>query len=61
MRLLRAIAALPAISSQLTTDGRWMPIHYSGNLALVMSRFTEDGNLVPFVLGEVCVIHFGQL
>jgi hypothetical protein len=52
MCLLRAISALSAIPSQLTTDGRWMPIHHLSDLALIMSGFVEDGNLVPFVLGN---------
>ena len=61
MRLLRTIAALPTIAAELTTDGRWMPIHHSGDLALVMSGIVEDGNLVSFGLGEVCVVHSRQL
>lgn len=33
---------------------RFVAIRYVGNIAFVMSGFTEDGNLVPFDLGEVC-------
>lgn len=38
-----------------------MPIRHSGDLALIMFGFIEDGNLVSFGLGEVCVIHSRQL
>jgi hypothetical protein len=31
------------------------------NCTLVMSGFDKDGNLVAFVLGEMCVGHSGQL
>ena len=52
-----AIAALSAVSSQFSADGRWIPSHHFGNLALIMSGSAEDGNLVPFVLGEMCIVH----
>ena len=61
MGLLWLIAALPTIPSQLAADGRWMSIHYSGDLALIMSGFIEDSNLVRFDLGEMCVVHSWQL
>ena len=61
MRLLRTIAASPPVAAQLAADGRWMSVHHSGDLGLVMSGFVEDGNLVSFSLGEVCVVHSRQL
>ena len=57
---LRTIAALATISSKLATDRRRVSIHEDGNFALAFSGFQKDGNLVSFVLGEVCV-HSGQL
>lgn len=53
MGLLRPIAALPTIAAEFSTDGGSMPIHYFGNLALIMSGLGKDGDLIPFVLGEV--------
>ena len=61
MGLLRPIAALPTIAAEFSTDGGSMPIHYFGNLALIMSGLGKDGDLIPFVLGEVCVGHSWQL
>ena len=40
--------------------GRLSIHHEDSNLALAFSRFEKDGNLVSFVLGEVCV-HSRQL
>jgi len=61
MRLFGPIAALAAISAKLTADrGRWA-VHDAGDVALLMSGFDEDGNLVSFVLGEMCVVHSRQL
>jgi hypothetical protein len=53
--------ALPAIAAELTADRGSVPIHYVGDLALVMSGFHKDGNLIPFVSGEMCVGHSRQL
>ena len=61
MRLLGPIAALAAITLHLAANGRFLSVHHSGNVALVMSGFVEDGNLVSFVLGEMCVVHSRQL
>jgi hypothetical protein len=61
MGLLRPVAALTPVSPKLAADGRWMPVHHSGDLALAMSGFVEDGNLVSFGLGEMCVVHSRQL
>ena len=61
MGLLGPVAALAAIALHLPANARFVAAHYSGNVALVMSGFGKDGNLVPFVLGEMCVFHSGQL
>jgi len=58
MRLLRSVAALPTVALHLPANGRLVAIHQWGNIAFVMSGFVEDGDLVPSVLGEVCVIKF---
>lgn len=57
MGLLGPLAALSAIAAKLTADGGSVPIHHTGNLALVMSVFGQDGNLIPFVSGEMCLGH----
>jgi hypothetical protein len=57
LRLFRTIAAPTPVAAQLAADGRWMPVHHARDLALVMSGFAEDGNLVSLGLGEVCVVH----
>ena len=59
MRLLRSIAALPTVALPLPANGRFVAIHQWGNIAFVMTGFIEDGDLLPFVLGEVGVIHSG--
>ena len=61
MRLLRPIAALPAIAAEFTADGGSVPLHQLGNLALAMSGLGKDGNLITFVSGEMCVGHSRQL
>ncbi len=61
VRLLGALATLTAIPRHLPADGRFVTVHHSGNIASVMSGFGKDGNLVPFVLGDVCICHFRQL
>jgi hypothetical protein len=61
VRLLWPIAARSTVAFHLPAKGRFVAIHYLGKIAFVMSGFAEDGNLLPFVLGEVCVIHSGQL
>ncbi len=42
--------------TQPSMPGRFVAIYHSGNVALVLSGFVKDGNLVTFVLGEMCVI-----
>ena len=61
MRLLRPIAALAPVSTKLKADGGGVSLHDAGNVALLMSGFEEDGNLVSFVSGEMCVVHSRQL
>ena len=61
VRLLGAVATLTPIPRHLPADGRFVTVHHSGNVASVMSGFGKDGNLVPFVLGDVCICHFRQL
>jgi len=61
MRLLGPVTALAAIALHLPTNARFVAVHHAGNVASVMSGFGKDGNLVPFVLGDVCVFHSGQL
>lgn len=61
MGLLGTIAALAAIARHLPANARFVAVHHAGNVASVMSGFGKDGNLVPFVLGEVCVFHSRQL
>ena len=61
LRLLWPIAALPTVALHLTTNARFVTFHHSVNLAFVMTRFRKDRNLVPFVSGEMCVVHSGQL
>ena len=61
MRLLGPVAALAAITRHLPANARFVAAHHAGNVTLVMSGFGKDGNLVPFVLGEMCVFHSGQL
>jgi hypothetical protein len=59
--LALAGSALPTVAAEFAADGRWMSIHQLSNLALIMSGFVEDGNLVSFVLGEMCIVHSWQL
>ena len=61
------VAVLAAISAKLTADrGRWA-VHDASNIALLMSGFEKDRNLVSFVLGvqkriqKMCVGHSRQL
>jgi hypothetical protein len=61
MRLLGPIATLTTIATQFSADGGRMSIHYAGNVVLLVSGFEENGNLVSFVLGEMCVVHSRQL
>lgn len=61
MRLFGPITALASISAKLAADRARRAVHDAGDLALLMSGFDEDGNLVSFVLGEMCVVHSRQL
>ena len=61
MGLLRPIATLTMITTQFSADGGGMSIHHAGNVVLLVSGFEEYGNLVSFVLGEMCVVHSRQL
>ncbi len=61
MGLFGTVAARSSVARHLQADGQFMAIHNSGNLTFVMSGFGKDGNLIPFVLGDVCVFHSGQL
>lgn len=49
------------VAGKLTADSGFMAVQQHGNGTLAMTGFHKDGNLVSFVLGEVCVVHFGQL
>ena len=60
MGLLGPVATLSSIACHLSANSRFVAIHQSGDVTFVMSRLFEDGNLVTFVLGEVCV-HSWQL
>ncbi len=57
MRLLGPITALAPVSAKLATDRGGMSVHDASDIALLMSGFEEDRNLVSFVLGQVCVGH----
>lgn len=61
MSLLRAVAALPFVARNLAANGRFVTVKQSGYLGSVVPRLGEDKNLVTFGLGEVCVVHLGQL
>jgi hypothetical protein len=61
MRLLGPVAALSAITLHFPTNAGLLTVHCSRDVAVVMSGFGKDGNLVPFVLGEVFVFHSAQL
>jgi hypothetical protein len=43
------------VAAERAADGRFVPIHHLGKRALVMLSLGKDGNLVAFVLGEMCV------
>ena len=49
-----------ACSRIVSSNGGFWWIHENSNLALSLSGFEKDRNLVSFVLGEVCV-HSRQL
>lgn len=61
MRLPRPIATFPAVPAKLAADGGGVSVHDAGDVALLMSGFEKDGNLVSFVSGEMCVVHSRQL
>lgn len=61
MCLFGPIATLAPVSAKLAADRGGMAVHDAGDVALLMSGFQKDGNLVSFVLGEMCVFHSGQL
>ena len=61
MRLLWAVATLTMITTQFSANGGGMSIHHAGNIVLLVSGFEENGDLVSFVLGEMCVVHSWQL
>jgi hypothetical protein len=61
MRLLGPIAALTVVTTKLSADGGRGSVHQLTYRVLLMSCFLEYGNLVPFGLGEMLVVHSGQL
>ena len=60
MRLFWSVTPLAEIALQLAPYGRFMSIHQFGNVASSMPGFGQDGNLVTFVLGEMCVVQSGN-
>jgi hypothetical protein len=61
MRLLGSVAAKTPVAAQFATEGRFVTIHQLSDGILTMASFGKNGNLVAFVLGEICVGHSGQL
>jgi hypothetical protein len=59
--LFGSIATLSLVAGKLSSDARLVAIKQFGNLASVVPCLGKDGNLVTFRLGEMCVVHFGQL
>ena len=54
MRLFGPIATLPTVSGKFAADRGGVTIHQADNVALLMSGFEKDGNLVSFASDE-CV------
>ncbi len=61
MRLLGPVAAQTFVSSHFPADGRFVSVHQLRDRTLTMIGFDKNRNLVAFVLGEMCIGHFGQL
>jgi hypothetical protein len=55
--MLSAIAAPAAIAAQLARDGGFVNARQDGDLALVMTRFTQCDNLVSLCLSQLSVTH----
>jgi hypothetical protein len=58
LSLFGPLAAQPAVAAKLAADGGGMAVEQLGDLALFMAGFDEGVNLVSFVLGLVCVVHW---
>jgi hypothetical protein len=56
-----SVAALTMVTIKLSADGGTGAVHQLSYRVLLMSGLLEYGNLVPFGLGEMCVVHSGQL
>ena len=61
LRLLWTIAPKPRISSDLSTNGRFMASHYHGYLGLITCCFQQGVNLVSLRLGKLFVTHCAPL
>ena len=60
LSLFRSIAAKPRVAGEFAANGRAVPIQQSGDVGLRVASATRHGNLVAFVLGEMCVVHQGN-
>ena len=58
LRLAWPVAALPAVAGKFAADGGRVTVEQTGNLALGVTGFAEDVNLVSFVLGQMRVVHW---